>query len=117
MKTSQFKKIIKEAVREAVREELVDLFTSQKVEETPKTPMFEVSQTPTPTPSTREAYMSVLNETQRGMTGDDFRTITMNTGDIQQPLMVPPGLNTAGEGSSLPQGEVSMDQIMGILNK
>ena len=34
MKTSQFKKIIKEAVREAVREELVDLFTSQKVMKT-----------------------------------------------------------------------------------
>ena len=117
MKTSQFKKIIKEAVREAVREELVDLFTSQKVEETSKNSMFEISQTNKPTPSTREAYMSVLNETKNNMTGEDFKTISMNTGAIQQPLMVPPGLNTAGEGSALPPGEVSMDQIMGILNK
>ena len=118
MKTSQFKKIIKEAVREAVKEELVDLFTSQKVQETKEPQLWqEAHKTSQPTPSNREAYMSVLNETQRGMTGDDFRTITMNTGNIQQPLMVPPGLNTVGEGSSLPEGEVSMDQIMGILNK
>ena len=118
MKTSQFKKIIKEAVREAVREELVDLFTSQKVQESQQNPMWrEAHKTSNSSPSTREAYMSVLNETKSNMSGDDFKTISMNTGNVQQPLMVPPGMNTVGEGSALPQGEVSMDQIMGILNK
>ena len=118
MKTSQFKKIIKEAVREAVREELVDLFTSQKVQESKESNLWkEAHKTTTPSPSTRESYMNVLNETKMNMTGNDFKTISMNTSNIEQSLVVPPGMNTVGEGSALPQGEVSMDQIMGILNK
>jgi hypothetical protein len=33
-----------------------------------------------------------------------------------QPTYTPPPVNTIGEGSSLPSGEVSLDQIMGIMN-
>ncbi len=114
MKVNQFKKIIKEAVKEAVREELVEMFSTQTVKESQE-PKFwqETHQSKPPTPLTREAYMRALNETQR----PDLRTISMNSGDVVQPLQVQPGMNTVGEGSALPDGEVSMDQIMGILNK
>jgi hypothetical protein len=114
MKVNQFKKIIKEVVKEAVREELIEMFSTQTVKETQE-PKFwgGVAGKKPPTPLTREAYMRALNETQE----NGFKTISMNTGDITQPLQVHPGMNTIGEGSALPAGEVSMEQIMGILNK
>jgi hypothetical protein len=32
-------------------------------------------------------------------------------------LQVTPGMNTSGEGSQLPAGNVGLDQIMGLMNK
>jgi hypothetical protein len=32
-------------------------------------------------------------------------------------LQVAPGMNTMGEGSSLPAGNVGLDMIMGLMNK
>ena len=118
MKVNQFKKIIKEAVKEAVREELIEMFSSQKVQESQEPKFWQESHKSTSfSPSTREAYMNILNETHMNMTGNDFKTISMNTSNVSQPPQIHPGMNTVSEGSSLPAGEVSMDQIMGILNK
>jgi hypothetical protein len=32
-------------------------------------------------------------------------------------LQVQPGMNTSGEGAKLPEGNVGLDQIMGLMNK
>jgi hypothetical protein len=48
--------------------------------------------------------------------GDDYPTFTTN--NIQhQPAYTPPPVNTSGEGSALPPGEVGLDQIMGLFNR
>ena len=43
-------------------------------------------------------------------------TITANSSHAQ-PAYTPPPVSTTGEGSSLPGGEVSLDQIMGLMTK
>jgi hypothetical protein len=56
-----------------------------------------------------------LRRNLRNMIGGEFdATITANSSHAQ-PAYTPPPVNTAGEGSSLPGGEVSLDQIMGLM--
>jgi hypothetical protein len=43
----------------------------------------------------------------------DARGMGMN----QTTLQVAPGMNTSGEGSKLPDGNVGLDMIMGLMNK
>jgi hypothetical protein len=53
----------------------------------------------------------------RSMIGGEFdATITANSFH-SQPSYTPPPVSTTGEGSSLPGGEVSLDQIMGLMTK
>jgi hypothetical protein len=49
------------------------------------------------------------------MIGGEFDTVITANSSMVQPAYVPPPVNTTGEGSSLPPGEVSLDQIMGIM--
>jgi hypothetical protein len=50
------------------------------------------------------------------MIGGEFdTTITANSSMIQ-PAYTPPPVNTVGEGSSLPSGEVNLDQIINLMN-
>ena len=50
------------------------------------------------------------------MIGGEFDTTITANSSHAQPVYTPPPVNTAGEGSSLPGGEVSLDQIMGLMN-
>jgi hypothetical protein len=50
------------------------------------------------------------------MIGGEFDTVITANSSYVQPTYTPPPVNTAGEGSSLPGGEVSLDQIMGIMS-
>jgi hypothetical protein len=51
------------------------------------------------------------------MIGGEFdAVISANSSHVQPSYTPPPSVNTMGEGSSLPGGEVSLDQIMGIMN-
>jgi len=50
------------------------------------------------------------------MIGGEFDTIVSANSSHAQPVYTPPPVNTMGDGSSLPPGEVSLDQIMGIMN-
>ena len=59
----------------------------------------------------RENYMKVLDGMRPGANG----TITANTNSI--PLQVNGPMDTTSPNGSLPQGEVSIDQIMGLMNK
>jgi uncharacterized protein YjbJ (UPF0337 family) len=127
MKVSQLKNIVKEAVKEAIQEEMKDILL--EAVKSPKqtiyenkmgTPTTDVS-SPIPSPTNpvatqtkgkiRENYMKVLGNMMPGANG----TINATSADV--PLQVNGTMDTTSPNGSLPQGNVSMDQIMGLMNK
>jgi hypothetical protein len=110
MKSTDFKKIIKEAVREAIQEELKDILL--EAVRSPKQVIKE-SYTPGPPPPNppsyappsidfRSKYAEVLGETALSFTSQDavpFRP------QVSDPI-----------NGNLGAGELGMDQIMGLLN-
>jgi hypothetical protein len=113
MKTDALKKLIKDAVREAIQEELKDILL-----EAVKSPKTVVQETyaPAPTYNTPTAVNHDLRRNLRSMIGGEFDTVITANSSHAQPAYTPPPVNTASEGSSLPSGEVSLDQIMGIMS-
>ena len=123
MKLSQLKTIVKEAVREAIQEEMKDILL--EAVRSPKQIVSEYKPTNTnvgtPSPTNpvatktreeiRENYMNVLNNMKPGANG----TLSANTNNI--PLQMNGSVDTTSPNGALPQGNVSMDQIMGLMNK
>ena len=128
MKPSELKSFIKEAVREAIQEELKDILL--EAVRAPKLPIQETYQgtpigvggtgvtntTPTSQKSATEkrAMMeSIMGDMKRGQDTLNFTTqnIAANT------LQITPGMNTSGDGSKLPEGNVGLDMIMDLMNK
>ena len=125
MKPSELKSFIKEAVREAIQEELKDILL--EAVRAPKLPIQETYQIspvstgtstqvtnspPQKSPTEKRAMMeSIMGDMKRGQDTLNFTTqnIAANT------LQVAPGMNTSGEGSSLPAGNVGLDMIMGLM--
>ena len=113
MKTDLLKKLIKEAVREAIQEEIKDILL-----EAVRSPKMVVTENANPIPYTTKptTINPDIKRNLRAMIGGEFdATITANSSHAQ-PAYTPPPVSTTGEGSSLPGGEVSLDQIMGIMN-
>jgi len=129
MKPSELKSFIKEAVREAIQEELKDILL--EAVRAPKAPIQEAYQmhpvtvnattTSVPQKSTAEkrAMMeSIMGDMRRGQD-----TLSFNSADARgmgvtaNTLQVAPGMNTSGEGSKLPEGNVGLDMIMGLMGK
>ena len=120
MKASDFKKMIKEAVKEVFQEEMRDILL--EAVRSPKVPMGvggygSVTETKTTTGTVSEASRQAF----RDMMGGNFNpgqqdTFTFNTSNVQ-PAYTPPPISTAGEGSALPSGEVNLDQILGLMNR
>ena len=110
MKLSQLKNIVKEAVKEAIQEEMKEiLLAAIKV---PKTKNKETISQPLPESDKaqlRENMMNVLGSMMPGADG----TIKATTADM--PLQVGTSDTTSPSGR-LPEGNVSMDQIMGLMN-
>jgi hypothetical protein len=118
MKIEGLKKLIKEAVREAIQEELKDILL-----EAVKSPKTVVQEAYIPAPSQPVTFQTSgttvnhdLRRNLRGMIGGEFDTTITANSSHAQPAYTPPPVNTAGEGSSLPGGEVGLDQIMGLMN-
>ena len=130
MKLNQLKTIVKEAVKEAIQEEMKDILMEavrapkQTVYEskmgTPTTdvaapnPMNPVMQTSMPEDNRiamRENIQNVLGGMMPGANG----TISANTNSM--PLQMTGNVDTASPNGSLPQGDVSMDQIMGLMKR
>jgi len=114
MKIDSLKKLIKEAVREAIQEEIKDILL-----EAVKSPRAVVQENyiPVPTYQPQSTVNHDLKRNLRSMIGGEFDTvISANSSHAQPSYTPPPSANTMGEGSSLPGGEVSLDQIMGIMN-
>ena len=109
MKSTDFKKIIKQAVKEAIQEELKDILL--EAVRSPKQVVRESYTPPTQTPQPayappqidfRSKYAEVLGETALSFTSQDavpFRP------QVSDPV-----------NGNLGAGEVGMDQIMGLLN-
>ena len=118
MKIDGLKKLIKEAVREAIQEELKDILL--EAVKSPKTVVQETYVPVSPTTvNTQPSHTTVnhdLRRNLRSMIGGEFDTVITANSSHVQPTYTPPPVNTAGEGSSLPGGEVSLDQIMGIMS-
>lgn len=112
MKQTLLKKLIKEAVKEAIQEELKDILL-----EAVRSPKHQVVENIQPQKTVegpamssnqrREAYKNILGDMQTS-----FRTQ-----DIVQPLQLTGNIDTSSPNGQLPQGNVSMDQIMGLMNK
>lgn len=112
MKSTDFKKLIKQAVKEAIQEELKDILL--EAVKTPKTVVRE-SYAPTtnpiqpsqptftpPTMDVKQKYMDVLGETALSFTSQDVQPFRPQVSD---PV-----------NGNLGAGEVGMDQIMSLLN-
>jgi len=117
MKLDILRKIIREEVKGAIQEELKDLLleairSPKQVVETQNyntSPLSPVNTT-TSTLSKeqlRENYRNILGET----------AASFNTSQVGKPLQLHGSMDTASPNGRLPDGEVPMDMIMGLMNK
>ena len=128
MKLSQLKSIVKDAVKEAIQEEMKDILieavrapksvvyeNSMGVPNTnigTPNPMNPVIQTPMPDDkrmAMKENIQNVLGSMMPGANG----ILSATTANV--PLQMGSGDTTSPNGS-LPNGNVSMDQIMGLMS-
>jgi len=117
MKSEEFKKIIKEAVREVFVEEMKEILL--EAVKAPKTSVGQggygtVTESVKPInskpldPSARKAVMA-------NILGDMASGKTMTTEALTANTFIPKGGDAIN--GSLPEGNVGLDQIMGLLNK
>ena len=122
MKLNELRKIIREEVKAAIQEELKDSLleavkSPKSVISTPETPQIQsgapwVPQTG-PTSNLQEqieARTAIINKMMGGNGNMNLNSSDVNT-------FRPTGGDTVSEGSSLPAGNVGLDQIMGLMNK
>ena len=121
MKLNELRKVIREEVKAAIQEELKDiLLEAVRSPKTVVTGNNPVQSQPQSLPETdkaklRENMMGVLDGMKPGQD-----TLSFNSTQAQGfggNLQVQPGMNTSGEGAKLPEGNVGLYQIMGLMNK
>jgi hypothetical protein len=141
MKPSELKSFIKDAVREAIQEELKDILL--EAVRAPKLPIQETYQgtpigvggtgvtnttlssngttslTSQKSATEKRAMMeSIMGDMRRGQD-----TLSFNSADARgmgvtaNTLQITPGMSTSGDGSKLPEGNVGLDMIMGLMGK
>ena len=127
MKPSELKSFIKEAVREAIQEELKDILL--EAVRAPKAPIQETykmhpvtvdtptTQAPQKSAAEKRAMMeSIMGDMRRGQDTLSFNSMdARGMGVTANTLQVTPGMSTTGEGSKLPEGNVGLDMIMGLM--
>jgi hypothetical protein len=127
MDIKTLKRLIKETVKEAIQEELKDVLL-EALKAPKAVPVGvggygQVTETlvqPIPTApavNTREKYASLLSGMVDGRNGNLNMTSNDAMTFVGGQEFVPRPVNTAGEGSSLPPGEVNLNQIMGLMSK
>ena len=129
MKLSQLKTIVKDAVKEAIQEEMKDILleavrvpkqtvyessmgapTTDVASPSSTNPVMQSSLPETDKVKLRENMMNVLGGMMPGANG----TLSATSADV--PLQMSGPVDTTSPNGSLPQGNVSMDQIMGLMN-
>ena len=116
MKTELFKKLIKEAVKEAFNEELKHIL----LEAVKNSSRNETSQSsfnqPLPPPQS-PSYGTDQGAVRNKYTNFLKENFTFTTNDVNVPSTpFRPLASTDTVNGSLPPGEVSMDQILGLMN-
>tara|TARA_R110000851_G_scaffold255072_1_gene407682 strand:+ start:288 stop:632 length:345 start_codon:yes stop_codon:yes gene_type:complete len=112
MKLSELKNVVKNAVKEAIQEEMKDILleavrSPKQVVSTPAVASEPIQETDRL--KLRENMMNVLDGMRPGSDG------TLNATSADVPMQVTGPVDNAN--GSLPQGNVSMDQIMGLMNQ
>ena len=108
MKVEKLKDIIKEATREVIREELKEILL-----EAVKRPSTIVSENISPSPSIKkESVRSNIRSSYKDILGETATTMTTST--LSGQFTPKPGLDSSN--GTLPSGQVSLDQISGLLN-
>lgn len=105
MKTSELKQIIKEACKEAFREEMKEILL-----EAIKSPKTIVQETKNNT--SKQYNQNLARKAYSEIIGGVDHLIESSP----QTRLGPIPSNTAGEGTSLPEGEVGLDLIMRFTN-
>ena len=113
MKTTELKKLIKEAVREAIQEELKDILL-----EAVKSPKAQISEGASVAPSVAQPNPNALQE-QRAAREAIMNQMRMGGGNLNLTSNDVNTFNPQGAmpGGDLPSGNVGLDQIMGLMNK
>jgi hypothetical protein len=113
MKPSEFKKLIKEAVKEAIHEELKDILLEAVkgnkqpiMESDTRTLNFTTKSVPTTKPSVdaKKAYLDILGEMSQGPKSGFEGEFKVNG-------------NVDVINGALPEGQLGLDQIMGLIKK
>lgn len=121
MKLSQLKTIVKEAVKEAIQEEMKDILI--EAVRAPKSVVYENSSSTPPSinpvaqqkmpedkrMAMKENIQNVLGGMMPGVNG----TLSATSADV--PMQVTGTVDTTSPNGTLPQGSVSIDQIMGLM--
>jgi hypothetical protein len=122
MKLDILRKIIREEVKGAIQEELKDLLleairSPKSIVETrtynPASTTGYIS--PSTTTSTATVSKEQLRENYRNILGET--AASFNTSQVGKPLQLHGSMDTASPNGRLPDGEVPMDMIMGLMNR
>ena len=111
MKTDILKKLIKEAVKEVFQEEMKEILL-----EAVRSPKSQQVVTETVQPIKSNIPVDIRRDL-RSMIGGEFDAMITANSSMVQPTYTPPPVNTIGDGSSLPPGEVNLNQILNLMNK
>lgn len=121
MKLDILRKIIREEVKSAIQEELKDLLLEairtpkQVVETQTYKPSPSTGPGPfIPTTSTATVSREQLRENYRNILGET--AASFNTSQVGKPLQLTGTMDTASPNGRLPEGEVPMNMIMGLMN-
>ena len=109
MKIEKLKSIIKESTREVIREELRDILL--EAVKRPSSVINETVHTPLTSPN-KKSVRSNLRSSYKDILGETANTMTTST--LSGTFTPHPGLDSAN--GTLPDGQVSLDQISGLLN-
>jgi hypothetical protein len=122
MKLDILRKIIREEVKGAIQEELKDLLLEaiRSPKHVVETQTYNPASTagyisPSTTTSTSTVSKEQLRENYRNILGET--AASFNTSQVGKPLQLHGSMDTASPNGRLPDGEVSMDMIMGLMNK
>jgi hypothetical protein len=121
MKLDILRKIIREEVKGAIQEELKDLLL--EAIRTPK-PVVETQTSITTTPDSGKWFPTTTTATvSKEQLRENYRNIlgetaaSFNTSQVGKPLQLNGSMDTASPNGRLPEGEVPMNMIMGLMNK
>ena len=120
MKLDILRKIIREEVKGAIQEELKDLLLEairtpkQIVETQTYNPAFSAGYTSPPTTTLPTVSKEQLRENYRNILGET--AASFNTSQVGKPLQLTGTMDTASPNGRLPEGEVPMNMIMGLMN-